>query len=230
VVDNYSKDKSILLIKKHAPHIHLITNKKNIGFGAAVNQALRKAKGEYILLLDNDIINKNNKLLSQLLNYFDKKTGLIYVPVIDEGRETTSWYGIYYSIFGIKYIKKNILIRNIMKNSGKNILIGSPDGKNMFFKKKLWEKISGFDESQTFQLDDIDIGPRFYMQGYENKLFTKSYFIHIGKDSNNKESYIKRNKLLFSRHARSMLKNYKTYNLLLAFPTLFFHEYARDCE
>ena len=54
VVDNASKDNSVQVIKKAYPHITLIENKQNVGFGRANNQVLAFAKGEFILLLNTD--------------------------------------------------------------------------------------------------------------------------------------------------------------------------------
>lgn len=60
VVDNASQDGSIEMVEKEFcksglyPDIHLIQNKKNLGFARANNQAIRKSRGEYILLLNPD--------------------------------------------------------------------------------------------------------------------------------------------------------------------------------
>jgi len=56
VVDNASKDGSIEIIREKFPQVTLIINKENRGFAAANNQAIKVAKGEYIVLLNPDII------------------------------------------------------------------------------------------------------------------------------------------------------------------------------
>jgi GT2 family glycosyltransferase len=66
VVDNSSKDNSVLEIKKHFPHIHLIENDRNVGFAKANNQAMRIAKGKYVLLLNSDTIVQTNTLDTML--------------------------------------------------------------------------------------------------------------------------------------------------------------------
>ncbi|HKR65624.1 MAG TPA: glycosyltransferase family 2 protein [Thermoanaerobaculia bacterium] len=52
VVDNASSDESVALLAPHAAQV--IRNDTNRGFSAAVNQALRVARGEYVLLLNPD--------------------------------------------------------------------------------------------------------------------------------------------------------------------------------
>ena len=56
VVDNNSVDGSIEMLKEKFPEVKLIENKKNVGFSAANNQAIRQATGEYILLLNPDTV------------------------------------------------------------------------------------------------------------------------------------------------------------------------------
>ena len=49
-------DGSIEMLKEKFPEVKLIENKKNVGFSAANNQAIRQATGEYILLLNPDTV------------------------------------------------------------------------------------------------------------------------------------------------------------------------------
>ena len=56
VVDNDSVDGSVKMVRDKFPEVHLIENKENKGFSSANNQAIRKSKGEYVLLLNPDKI------------------------------------------------------------------------------------------------------------------------------------------------------------------------------
>ena len=61
VVDNASSDESIQLASKNYLKVNFIINLFNIGFAAANNQAIKKARGEFILLLNPDtLIPKDN--------------------------------------------------------------------------------------------------------------------------------------------------------------------------
>jgi len=55
VVDNASSDGSSALIKSEFPQVKLIENSTNLGFARANNQALKLAKGNFILLLNPDM-------------------------------------------------------------------------------------------------------------------------------------------------------------------------------
>jgi O-antigen biosynthesis protein len=56
VVDNNSVDGSVEMVKEKFPEVIIIENKKNLGFSKANNQAIRVAKGEYVLLLNPDTV------------------------------------------------------------------------------------------------------------------------------------------------------------------------------
>jgi len=56
VVDNNSSDGSIEFLQPLHPAVRYIWNKENVGFARANNQAIAKARGKYILLLNPDTI------------------------------------------------------------------------------------------------------------------------------------------------------------------------------
>ena len=59
VVDNHSNDGSVEMLQQEFPQVNVIANTENKGFSVANNQAIDKAKGEYLLILNPDTrINK----------------------------------------------------------------------------------------------------------------------------------------------------------------------------
>ncbi|MCK5554341.1 MAG: glycosyltransferase, partial [Deltaproteobacteria bacterium] len=55
VVDNGSNDGSPDSVRRKFPEIELIQNQRNLGFARANNEALRRSKGRYGLLLNTDV-------------------------------------------------------------------------------------------------------------------------------------------------------------------------------
>ncbi len=55
VVDNNSKDGSADMVRREFPQVTLIANTENLGFAKANNQAIKKSKGKFILLLNPDM-------------------------------------------------------------------------------------------------------------------------------------------------------------------------------
>jgi hypothetical protein len=80
VVDNHSQDESVTELKKlvtaHPKIIKLLQNTQNLGFAQANNRALKKAQGEYLLLLNSDTIVQQGAL-AQMVTRFEEN------PVLD---------------------------------------------------------------------------------------------------------------------------------------------------
>jgi GT2 family glycosyltransferase len=55
VIDNHSADDSCQLIREKYPDVDLIQNSENLGFGRAVNQGFRMARGKYLLIINPDV-------------------------------------------------------------------------------------------------------------------------------------------------------------------------------
>lgn len=68
VVDNNSDDGSAEMLEKEFPQVQLIKNKDNLGFAKANNQAIKKASGDFILLLNPDM-KFNEDTLNQSLKW-----------------------------------------------------------------------------------------------------------------------------------------------------------------
>jgi GT2 family glycosyltransferase len=220
IVDNGSTDGSIDYINSFK-NIRLIANNNNLGYGKGKNIGAREASGKYILLLDNDILLVNKSILVELIQLYKEDTGFVQILLKDSGYEHTKYYGIYFSIYGANLHIKAKKIHAIQSH-GKEIPIGAPTGGCFFISKSKWDILGGFDESQPFNLDDMDIGPRAWIYGFKNHLHTKSYVIHLGVNkTSTAEAYSNRFRFVFSGHARSMIKNYKLSNLIVCFPLLF---------
>jgi GT2 family glycosyltransferase len=54
VVDNASMDGSPDMVRREFPQVELINNSQNVGFASANNQAIRRSRGQFILLLNSD--------------------------------------------------------------------------------------------------------------------------------------------------------------------------------
>lgn len=71
VVDNASDDGSVEMLQADFAHVHLISNRENVGFAPANNQALARAVGRYCLLLNSDTIVLPGTL-EQLVQFMDE--------------------------------------------------------------------------------------------------------------------------------------------------------------
>ena len=70
IFDNASTDGSINMIESEFPQFHIIASQKNIGYSKAYNEVVKLTNGEYILLVNPDII-CSKKTLEHALEFMD---------------------------------------------------------------------------------------------------------------------------------------------------------------
>jgi GT2 family glycosyltransferase len=78
VVDNISTDGTREMLKSKYPYVVTILNTENAGFGRGNNQGIRRAKGEYVMLLNSDTVvpdQSAGKLYAFARNHQDSFTG-----------------------------------------------------------------------------------------------------------------------------------------------------------
>ena len=75
VVDNYSSDDSVELVKKNFPQIKIICNTENLGFAKANNQAIECASGEYLLLLNSDTLICEKDVFKKIITFIANRDG-----------------------------------------------------------------------------------------------------------------------------------------------------------
>jgi hypothetical protein len=71
VVDNGSNDGSPDWVRRKFPKVELIQNQRNLGFAKANNEALRRSRGRYALLLNTDVI-LTDGAVGDLVEFMDR--------------------------------------------------------------------------------------------------------------------------------------------------------------
>ena len=72
VVDNNSGDGTVAMIKENFSQVKLISNQDNVGFARANNQAIKVAQGEFVLLLNPDMLVQADTL-SKMVAWLEAK-------------------------------------------------------------------------------------------------------------------------------------------------------------
>jgi GT2 family glycosyltransferase len=201
VVDNNSVDGSCSHIREKFPWVHLIENHENVGFSRANNQAIRKASGRYILLLNPDTVVEENTFSSSI-HFMDDHpdAGALGVRMIDgkgrflpESKRSlpTPWVA-FYKIFGLASLFPG------SKRFGRYHLgYLDPDevhevevlaGAFMFLRKEVLDKVGLLDEDYFMYGEDIDLSYRIIKGGYKNYYFPGTTIIHYKGESTKKGS------------------------------------------
>src|SRR5262249_22464651 len=85
VVDNASRDNSVEVLRAQYPDVELIANAINLGFARANNQAIPRARGRYVLLLNTDAF-VSADTLRKTIEFMDghPKCGVLGVKLLGE--------------------------------------------------------------------------------------------------------------------------------------------------
>lgn len=229
VVDNGSEDGSLAFLEEFKSLI-LIKNGRNLGYCMGKNIGIKKARGEYILLLDEDILIQDSKILSKLVSEYNRRSSIAFLSILlQEGtEERTSYYGGFMSYLNF-YQNKLMKYQNIL--GSETFEAAAPDGGAFFCKRSLFEKIGYLDESQPYYIDVGDIGLRASILGYRNFVYCKSKVRHLGsvRRSNNKH-WCWKYRYAFSGMARIVLKNSNLFNAILRLPLLFLFFIAKTLK
>lgn len=102
VVDNASSDGSQEMVRKNFPKVTLIENKKNLGFATGNNIGIKKAKGEYILLLNSDTRLVEDSL-SKMVDFMEEnpKIGISSCQLVDADGEIQPSGGFFPNLFRV---------------------------------------------------------------------------------------------------------------------------------
>jgi len=196
VVDNASVDGSQAMVKRKFPHVHLTENHKNVGFSKANNQALKLAKGKYVLILNPDTLIQEDTLIT-LKNFLDEhaKAGAACCKLINPDGSfqiasrrslPTPWVA-FTRIIGLSKIfpksrlfgQYNMTYLDPDTESEIDVLSGSL----MFIRKKVLDQVGYFDENYFMYGEDIDLCYRIKKSGWKIFYVPKTQVIHYKGES-----------------------------------------------
>jgi len=201
VVDNNSLDGSVEMIREKFPLVKLIANKDNKGFSKANNQAIKTAKGEYVLLLNPDTVVEEDTF-KKVISFMDAhpEAGGLGVHMIDgkgnflpeskRGLPTPSV--AFFKIFGLSALfpKSKIFgkyhLGFLDKNKTHQVDVLS--GAFMLLRKSALDKTGLLDETFFMYGEDIDISYRMLKAGFKNYYFPETRIIHYKGESTKKSS------------------------------------------
>ncbi len=214
-VDNGStKDDTISYLdglKKEHKNIKTIYNKENLGFACANNQGIELAEGDYVLLLNNDVI-LTDGWLSRMIQIAesDSKIGVV-APCTNHasGRQVVTFAGTEEDDEGIQKFAKETLL----KKAGNWISVSRVIGFCMLIKREVLFKVGVLDEMfGPGGYEDYDYCMRVKHENFDIVIALDTFIFHIGGkgySSNNMDYMNLRSKnieLLIDKWTRNMLE------------------------
>lgn len=201
VVDNNSADGSCQMIREKFPKVILIENKVNVGFSKANNQAIKIARGRYILLLNPDTVVQENTL-EACTHFMDEHpdAGCLGVKMIDgkgnflpeSKRGLPTPLVAFYKIFGLSALFPNSQrfgryhLGYLDKEKIHQVDVIS--GAFMFIRRSVLDITGYLDEDFFMYGEDIDLSYRITQAGFKNYYFPETTIIHYKGESTRKSS------------------------------------------
>lgn len=245
VADNASMDGSVAMMREKFPQINLIANTKNAGFAAGVNQGIKQARGEYIILLNPDVEIKEStleKLLEEFKNYAD--SGIVGGKMKNEDgsiqpsvRAFPDVLSQMLIILKLRHLFKSRAISRYMVedfNYAKRQEVDQVMGAFFAIRRKVIDEIGLMDERFFLWFEEVDFCKRAKNAGWKIIYTPETEAIHLGGKSFGQISSVARQRI-FNKSLRYYMRKHKgsvvwlvfailhPISLLLAFSTGLFH-------
>lgn len=213
VVDNASSDGSAQAIREVFPHVRLIDNPRNAGFGAANNLAMKQARGEFLLLLNSDAFPKPGAI-GTLVEYLKNHSDVAVVgPQLlnkDGSLQRSCWKfpspsRAWLENLGITFLLPNHPVVGDYsrwehdRDRDVDFIIGAC----MLVRRTAYEKVGGFDEGFFMYSEETDWQRRMQNQGFRVVFTPTAQVTHFGGASGASE------KAKINRHFFESLDRYE---------------------
>ena len=172
LVDNNSTDGSMEFVIKNHPNVIVVKLDSNKGFAEPNNIGAKIAKGEYLLFLNNDTITTTN-FISEMIKVLEKDEKIAICQSLllkPDGNIDSSG----------DFIDKMGIVYNSKTKTDEIREISSARGACMLMRKKIFDKLTGFDEKFFATFEDVDLGWRTWIAGYKVMLIPSSVVYHVG--------------------------------------------------
>lgn len=190
VVNNGSTELNLneMLHERCGNHIQVIEPKRNLGFGAAQNRAVKKAKGDWVFLVNPDI-EVRDRSLEHLLEFAEseEKLGIVGPRLYHEdgsmqssARRFPSFFDLVVKRLGMGRFFQKRLERHLYKglSMSKPTKVDWLVGAAMLMKRERFLEVGGFDERFFLFMEDTDLCRRMKEKGYEVWFDPRAEMIH----------------------------------------------------
>ena len=188
VVDNASTDGSAAAIQEKFPKVRLIAKEENIGFGAANNEAMRLARGQFFLLLNSDAF-PDKAAVPALLAFIREhpRAGAVGPRLLNaDGSLQISCHPFPTPFFAWL---ENLWLARGYRGWGHDSVrhVDFVIGACMLVRRAAYERVGGFDESFFMYSEEADWQRRMKDAGWEVMFMPEARVKHLGGASGARE-------------------------------------------
>lgn len=190
IIDSSSSRISRDIVTEIVPNAIFLPYKSNLGYSRGVNEGLRLARGNYILILNPDVIVTGDNLI-KLLSFIKKHPDIgIVGPQLRNFNNTiqNSFFRFYKpltviarrSILGKLKVMRKVLDDFLMADVDPN-KIQTPDwimGSTLLISRHAFEKVGFMDERFFMYFEDVDWARRFWHNGYKVVYYPEAFVYH----------------------------------------------------
>lgn len=217
VVDNGSTDGSVEWLKeREIPSIFL---PENTGFSGAVNVGIRAADTPYVILLNNDTkvaphyveaLERAMDRSEKIFSVSSKMIQMYHPDLMDDA-------GDMYSVLGWAFQRGVGRPEKLYKKSCR---VFTACAGAAIYRREVFETIGYFDEMHFAYLEDIDVGYRAKLYGYDNVFCPEAVVYHVGSGTSGSKYNSFKVKLAARNNVYLNYKNMRAWQLLLNSPCL----------
>lgn len=206
VVDNASADKSCRSLKDEFPEINLIESGKNLGFSGGNNLGIRASRGDYVLLVNNDV-EVTPGFLEPMLAVFrqDPTAGMVSPKIVYYNRGELVQYA---GSNGINpWTGRGKKRGSLQVDNGQFDFVQETQlvhGACLMVSRELLEKAGMLHEEYFLYYEEHDWAERAKKKGFKmyyagtSKIYHKAS-VTTGSESPLKSYYMARNRIMFLR-------------------------------
>jgi GT2 family glycosyltransferase len=188
VVDNASSDQTVDAIRNQFPNVKIIANPKNLGFGAANNQALKQATGDFLLLLNSDAFPKPGAIPSLIKELqANPKAGVIGPRLLNP--DGTMQLSCYKFPTPARAWLENTYLSSAFPNTALGDYRRWPHdtarnvdwviGACMLIRKEVYDQVGGFDERFFMYAEESDWQLRIKQAGWQIAFTPNAQVTHL---------------------------------------------------
>lgn len=176
VVENGSSDGSAEAVHDRFPAVKVLPMGRNLGFGRALNAAVRAVPGDPIVFLNNDVRCRPDFVAELLEGMTDGAEMVAGVLLQDDRPELID-------SAGVTAERDTLMAFDYLHGEAVGALGSAPPplgpcGGAALYRREAFESVGGFDERIFVYYEDVDLAMRMRVAGYSCQLATGAQALH----------------------------------------------------